>query len=51
MPRLPGQAILDWELDDPALTDLDGVRVIRDDIRVHVETLIGEIAANAGTRA
>ena len=50
-PVYPGKRYLDWELDDPALTDLDGVRVIRDDIRVHVETLIGEIASNVETPA
>ena len=43
-PVYPGKRYLDWELDDPALTDVDGVRTIRDDIRVHVETLIAEIA-------
>jgi protein-tyrosine-phosphatase len=43
-PVYPGKRYLDWDLDDPATTDLDGVRVIRDEIRSHVETLIAELA-------
>ena len=43
-PVYPGKRYLDWELADPALTDLDGVRAIRDDIKAHVEGLITEIA-------
>jgi protein-tyrosine-phosphatase len=43
-PVYPGKRYLDWELADPALTDLDGIRDIRDDIKSHVETLIIEIA-------
>lgn len=43
-PVYPGKRYLDWELDDPALTDLDGVRVIRDHIAARVEALITEIA-------
>jgi protein-tyrosine-phosphatase len=42
-PYYPGQTHLDWELDDPAGQGIDTVRVIRDDIRGRVETLIGEI--------
>jgi arsenate reductase len=43
-PVYPGKRYLDWELADPALTDLDGVRAIRDDIKAYVEGLITEIA-------
>lgn len=42
-PVYPGKRYLDWELADPALTDHDGVRVIRDDIKAHVEDLIAKI--------
>ena len=48
-PVYPGKRYLDWELADPVLTDLDGVRAIRDDIQGHVERLISEIAP--GTQA
>ncbi|MDO7883623.1 arsenate reductase ArsC [Salinibacterium soli] len=39
----PGKRYEDWELDDPAGLDLDGVRRVRDDIRARVETLLGEL--------
>ncbi len=42
-PIYPGKRYLDWELDDPADTNLDGVRVIRDDIRRRVEALLAEL--------
>jgi protein-tyrosine-phosphatase len=35
---------LDWELEDPAELDLDGVRRVRDEIRGKVEALIAELA-------
>ncbi len=43
-PVYPGKRYLDWHLDDPAELDLDGVRVVRDQIRVHVEELLSEIS-------
>lgn len=43
-PIFPGKRYDDWELDDPAGQDIDAVRVIRDDIRSRVETLIAELA-------
>lgn len=42
-PYFPGQRHEDWELDDPAGQGIDAVRVIRDDIRKRVETLISEL--------
>ncbi|MGX5682454.1 arsenate reductase ArsC [Schumannella luteola] len=43
----PGKRYEDWELDDPAGLDLEGVRRVRDDIRARVETLLGELASAA----
>jgi protein-tyrosine-phosphatase len=43
-PVYPGKRYLDWHLEDPADLDLDGVRRVRDDIRVHVERLLAEIS-------
>ena len=36
-PIYPGKRYEDWELDDPAEQDLDGVRQIRDQIAERVE--------------
>ncbi len=44
-PLYPGKRYIDWQLDDPADMNLDGVRVIRDQIRAKVEALIAEIDA------
>jgi protein-tyrosine-phosphatase len=43
-PFYPGKRYEDWELDDPAQLDLDGVRRVRDAIRARVETLLAELA-------
>ncbi|MGO1851185.1 arsenate reductase ArsC [Microbacterium sp.] len=42
-PIYPGKRYEDWQLDDPADLDLDGVRRVRDEIRARVEMLISEI--------
>lgn len=42
-PLYPGKRYLDWQLDDPAGLDLDGVRRVRDDIRARVEALLDEL--------
>jgi protein-tyrosine-phosphatase len=42
-PVFPGKRYEDWELADPAGKGLDAVRPIRDDIRVRILTLLGEI--------
>jgi protein-tyrosine-phosphatase len=46
-PVYPGKRYLDWELDDPADTDLEGVRRIRDEIRGRVEALLVELGVLA----
>nr|WP_240948704.1 arsenate reductase ArsC [Microbacterium sp. CFH 90308] len=44
-PLYPGKRYVDWQLDDPADLDLDGVRRVRDDIRDRVEQLLGELTS------
>ena len=39
-PLYPGKRYMDWNLEDPAELDLDGVRRVRDQIQVRVEELI-----------
>jgi arsenate reductase len=50
-PIYPGKRYEDWEVDDPAETDLDGVRRIRDDISARVRQLLGEVAPEQTTSA
>jgi arsenate reductase (thioredoxin) len=50
-PIYPGKRYEDWEVDDPAETDLDGVRRIRDDISARVSELLGEVAPEQTTSA
>lgn len=47
-PLYPGKRYLDWELADPAKLDLDGVRVVRDEIRARVEDLLSELVPTKG---
>ena len=49
-PIYPGKRYEDWAVDDPAETDLDGVRRIRDDISDRVHALLAELTAAAGAR-
>jgi arsenate reductase len=42
-PIYPGKRYEDWEVDDPAEADLDGVRRIRDDIGERVRRLLDEV--------
>ncbi len=42
-PFYPGKRYEDWELNDPAQADLEGVRQIRDEIRSRVATLLRDI--------
>ena len=44
-PIYPGKRYEDWEVDDPAETDLDGVRRIRDDIAARVRRLLDDVTA------
>jgi protein-tyrosine-phosphatase len=43
-PIYPGKRYENWEVDDPAETDLDGVRRIRDDIGERVRRLLDDVA-------
>jgi arsenate reductase (thioredoxin) len=42
-PIYPGKRYEDWELDDPAGADLDGVRLIRDEIAERVRRLADQL--------
>jgi protein-tyrosine-phosphatase len=42
-PVYPGKRYLDWQLDDPAELDLDGVRRVKNDIRGRIQQLLTEI--------
>lgn len=46
-PVFPGKRYLDWELEDPAGRDIEGVRRIRDDIRSRVRMLLNELGVAA----
>jgi arsenate reductase (thioredoxin) len=43
-PIYPGKRYEDWEIDDPADEDLEGVRRIRDEIGERVRTLLADVA-------
>jgi arsenate reductase (thioredoxin) len=43
-PVYPGKRYLDWDLPDPAGLAVEGVRPIRDKIRVLVDALLAELA-------
>ena len=43
-PIYPGKRYEDWEVDDPADADLEGVRRIRDEIDWRVRRLLDEVA-------
>jgi len=49
-PIYPGKRYEDWEVDDPADTDLEGVRRIRDQIADRVRVLLAEVAPEDGAR-
>ena len=42
-PIFPGKRYEDWVLEDPAGQDIEFVRVVRDEIKVRVEALLGEL--------
>jgi arsenate reductase (thioredoxin) len=42
-PIYPGKRYEDWEVNDPAQADMDGVRRIRDEIEDRVRTLLAEL--------
>jgi arsenate reductase (thioredoxin) len=43
-PIYPGKRYEDWEVDDPAEADMDGVRRIRNEIEARVRLLLEEVA-------
>lgn len=43
-PILPGVRYEDWQIGDPALASLEGVRAIRDDITLRVDRLLSELS-------
>ena len=47
-PIYPGKRYEDWEIDDPATADLDGVRRIRENISERVRALLAEVAPPVG---
>jgi protein-tyrosine-phosphatase len=47
-PIYPGKRYEDWEIDDPADADLEGVRRIRDQISERVRRLLDEVAPETG---
>jgi protein-tyrosine-phosphatase len=47
-PIFPGKRYEDWQLDDPAGQGLEDVRVIRDQIRARVASLVDELLPSAG---
>jgi arsenate reductase (thioredoxin) len=49
-PIHPGKRYEDWEVDDPAEADLDGVRRIRDEIEGRVRVLLAEVAPENGAK-
>lgn len=42
-PYYPGKRYEDWVLDDPAGQGIESVRLIRDEIKIRVETLLAEL--------
>ena len=48
-PVFPGRRYLDWNLTDPAGLDIEGVRLIRDDIYRRVHELVADLTRAAHT--
>jgi protein-tyrosine-phosphatase len=49
-PLYPGKRYEDWDLQDPSVMDLAGVRLVRDDIRARVVTLMDSLGIEAVSR-
>lgn len=43
-PIYPGKRYVDWDLDDPDGMTIDQVRTVRDEIKIRVNALVGELA-------
>jgi arsenate reductase len=50
-PIYPGKRYEDWDVDDPADADLEGVRRIREEISQRVRRLLDEVAPDHGASA
>ncbi|GAA1677861.1 arsenate reductase [Citricoccus zhacaiensis] len=48
-PFFPGKRYEDWKLEDPAGQGIEGVRPIRDDIKVRIQQLITELLPAGST--
>jgi len=48
-PFYPGKQYIDWVLDDPAGKEIAEVRVIRDEIKVRVQSLLAELLSYGRT--
>jgi arsenate reductase (thioredoxin) len=46
-PLYPGKTYMDWDLEDPAHLDLDGVRRVRDEIEARVKSLVADLLPNS----
>jgi arsenate reductase len=46
VPGLPGQALRDWAVDDPADQDIETVRRIVDDVDGRVRELLAELGVS-----
>lgn len=46
-PLYPGKKYMDWDLEDPAHLDIDGVRRVRDQIQSRVEELVAALLPSA----
>ena len=46
-PIFPGKRYEDWELEDPAGQGIESVRVIRDDIKGRIQSLLAELVPTA----
>ncbi|WP_251364519.1 MULTISPECIES: arsenate reductase ArsC [unclassified Leucobacter] len=46
-PIFPGKRYEDWQLDDPAGQGVESVRLIRDEIRGRIETLVSQLLSEA----
>ena len=42
-PVYPGKRYIDWEIEDPAGQELEMIRIVRDQIKKHVQELIVEL--------
>jgi arsenate reductase len=50
-PTFPGKRYEDWKLDDPAGKGVEDVRPIRDEIRVRIEDMLGDLVPSASPPA